>query len=189
MELESAVEIAQLTLQVEDAVGALERAWAKVTPERGGRSTLRQDWAALRRRLLPWADPEDGVLTAVFSDLEHPNHKLILEDLERKELVRPPSEAKPEIDRFVRDHLFGLRFFQHATAVRGLFALTIAVQDLLDHERDGHGPVRSRIMLWEDAFVSPALRSILGPAGPLGEALRDGGRARSWSERLLSSVS
>jgi hypothetical protein len=45
-----------------------------------------------------------------------------------------------------------------------------------------------RIMLWEDAFVSPTLRALLGPRGPLAEPLSDAGAARQWSERLLASV-
>lgn len=186
--LDVAEALAEVTERHRSAVALVSAAWAAAVrvPPSGG--TSRQGLAGLRRKLLPWVDPDDYLLRAALSGAQHPHRPLIERDLRQAGLHHPRASARAEIARFARDHLFGLRPYQHGSLVRGLFALTWAVADLSRHEDAPHPEVRMRIMLWEDAFVSPTLRAVVGPSGPLTDALSDAGAARAWSERLLAAA-
>lgn len=126
---------------------------------------------------------DDPILEATLGAGEHPAWDRIAEDLRRVGAFSPQASAEAEIDRFVRDHLFGLRVYQHESVVRGLFALSLATADLWWRRADGHPRTRARIMMWEDTFASPGFRGLMGSEGPLGTALDDGEQARAWVER------
>lgn len=185
--LEVAEALADLTEDHSAPLAQVHAAWAAAVETSPVRRAPRITLSGLRRRVLPYVDPDDFLLRAALSGRPHPHRAMIHADLRRGRLFRPRASAQAEIGRFVRDHLFGLRPYQHGTLTRGLFALTWAVADLVRLDAP-HPEVRSRIMLWEDAFVSPGLRAVLGPRGPLADALADAGAARRWSERLLEGV-
>ena len=186
--LDVAEQLAEATERHRRPDAQVAAAWATAARVAGAHRGSRQTLAGLRRCVLPWVDPDDYLLRAALSGAAHPHRGMIERDLKQARLHRPRASGRAEIGRFVRDHLFGLRPYQHGSLTRGLFALTWAVTDLLGHVDAPHPEVRMRIMLWEDAFVSPTLRAVLGPAGPLADALADAGAARQWSERLLATV-
>lgn len=179
---------ADLTEAHRDPLRLVDAAWAAASSPAERSRRRRPGLAGLRRRILPWVDPDDFLLRAALAGKPHPHERMILSDLSQAGLQKPKASARAEVGRFVRDHLFGLRAYQHATLARGLFALSWAVADLAQHLDEPHPRVRARIMLWEDAFVSPTLRAVLGPKGPLEDALADAGSARAWSESLLAEA-
>lgn len=167
------------------AIDMLDRAFAAVggeagpAPEAPGLSGLR---ARLQAGL---GDDEDPVLQAAVAGAGHPMAEVHRRDLAASSLVGNDDQVEGELERFVRDHLFGLRPLHHGTLTRGLFALALALADLRARRREGHLELRIALMMWEDAFASPGWRGLLGPEGPLAEELADAGRARQWAAELL----
>jgi len=187
--LEAAEALGDVTEAHTDPVSMLRAAWEAVVRSAPRGRGRRLGLSGLARRSRPYVDPDDRLLRAAVSGAPHPHRRMILDDLKRGGLHRARADARAEIGRFVRDHLFGLRPYQHATLTRGLFAITWATVDLLSTPDASHPEVRSRIMLWEDAFVSPGLRALLGPKGPFADDLADAGAGRRWAERLASRLS
>ncbi len=183
--LDVARAMADVSLERTSARELVSRAYGVLEPP-AARSPGRT-LSGLRRRLLSFIDPDDGILRAAIGGTPHPQQHAVVRDLRRANLDRPRRSVEREVARFVRDHLFGLRPYQHPSLARGLFALSFAVADILSDSERTHTEARTRIMLWEDAFVSPALRAVLGPDGPLASELADVGRVRAWSERLMGS--
>lgn len=110
-------------------------------------------------------DESDLTLTCALKQRRHPNHALIEESLKRVDLYRPDADVEAEVARFVRDYLGGLRLYRFTTLAGGLYAAVLAVWAIL-HGAPDHPLVRERIMLWEDALLSPVLRAFLGREGP-----------------------
>jgi len=169
------------------AVEMIDRAFDAVGGEAGpAPEALGLD--ALRARLQDGlGDDEDPVLQAAVAGGLHPLAESHRRDLAASTLVGGPGDVDGELDRFVRDHLFGLRPLHHGTLARGLFALALALADLRDRRQQGHRELRIALMMWEDAFAAPGWRGLMGPEGPLAEDLADAGRARRWAAALLSA--
>lgn len=189
LEVPEAIVSSTLT-PAQDACDRLQRAWAIVldhAPRPTEPAPLHvASTDALSSVLSDLAEAcvrdEDPVLTAALTGDDHPLGEGIRQDLLHAGLHQADADVGAEIDRFVRDHLYGVRFLHHGSVARGLFGLTLAAGDLLRVVPRGHLEVRVRIMLWEDVFVSPAFRGLLGPLGPLGSVL-----SSVWSAHALAA--
>jgi Fe-S-cluster containining protein len=108
----------------------------------------------------------DLTLAAALGRRRHPNHGPIEEGLHRAGLHRPLEDPRRECVRFLRDYLSGLRIYRFTTLADGLLAAALALHSILAGD-PSHPLARERIMLWEDAMLSPVLRALLGADGPL----------------------
>lgn len=110
-------------------------------------------------------DESDLTLACALKRRRHPNHRLIEQSLKRADLFEPAADPRAEVARFLRDYLGGLRLYRFTTLADGLYAAVLATWAILDGAPD-HPRTRERIMLWEDALLSPLLRAMLGRDGP-----------------------
>lgn len=180
VDLDGAEAFIEVARQPRTVPQRLMRAW-QVAPRGRTRTETGPPVSDVLRTLAAAHDLEDDpVLHAALLEGEHPMWPQIQADLIRVQAFRPQASAEAEIDRFLRDHLFGLRLYHHESVSRGLFALSLATTDLWLRRADGHARTRARIMMWEDAFASPGFRSLLGGRGPLGPELQRGDVARRW---------
>ncbi len=106
-------------------------------------------------------------LAAALLGRPHPNHELIAESLVRSGLYAPGEDPRREAARFVRDYLSGLRIYRFTTLADGFLAVSLALRGILEGG-PAHPLARARIMLWEDALLSPVMRALVGADGPLG---------------------
>jgi hypothetical protein len=184
---------------------SLAEHWVATTEQRcaDARSLLRDVWATLgpveRDEAAPVLDLDrwlrdlaqaasvegDPMLNAVFAGQLHPRQAELEADLRRAGLTEPRASVEDEVYRFARDHLYGLRPLHHGSLTRGLFAATLATADLL--RQPDHLRARVRMMLWEDVFVSPSFRGLMGPLGPFDRRLASAGPARHQAEALLAA--
>ncbi|MGF1511198.1 MAG: hypothetical protein ACFB9M_17025 [Myxococcota bacterium] len=163
----------------QDVRRMLQAAWTALGG--GPAEGLSYPLSSVLRRLARAAELErDPVMSAAFSGRPHPRADELRADLLRAGLSRTDAVGEGEVYRFVRDHLFGLRPCHHGSLARGLFALTLAALDVL--RQPNHVETRLRIMLWEDVFVAPSFRGLMGPHGPLKDDLA---RAESAGGRAM----
>jgi Fe-S-cluster containining protein len=126
-----------------------------------------EDPDAIFGRLGAYLDEtSDLTLACALQGRRHPNGELIEASLLRAGLHRPHEDPRREALRFLRDYLSGLRIYRFTTLAHGLFAAGLALHAILAGDPP-HPLARERIMLWEDALLSPVLRALLGADGPL----------------------
>ena len=95
------------------------------------------------------------------------------------------EDPRREAVRFVRDYLSGLRIYRFTTLADGILAAALALHAILV-DRPDHPLARERIMLWEDALLSPVMRALMGADGPLARVSASIGNVARQVEMLAS---
>jgi Fe-S-cluster containining protein len=108
---------------------------------------------------------EELTVAHALARRSHPNRAAILDSLRRADLSRPNEPPHEEAARLARDYLSGLRIYRFSTLAAGFLALGLALACVTSAPEQP--TAREQAMLWEDALLSPGLRALLGPEGPI----------------------
>jgi hypothetical protein len=130
-------------------------------------------------------EASDLTLACALQRRPHPNHGLIGDSLVRAGLHAVHEDPRREAVRFVRDYLSGLRIYRFTTLADGFLAAALALHAILEGSPD-HPLARARIMLWEDALLSPVFRALVGADGPLARVTASIGNVARQIEMLAS---
>lgn len=156
--VDSAIAVAALIGATDetDPFAILTSAAERLGAKPRGRSADREEISgSLCSTVEPWGD---SMVTAALSAAPHPERRSIRADLRRGELFDPKADARAEVGRFVRDHLYGLRPYHYPTLSAGLLAVALAARSILEGlPRAAHPAARERVMLWEEALTTDAL--------------------------------